>query len=167
MTIMVITCLTIILDISCKVCCDEFFHVTAATTDNLYSLGFKDILGSLAHVAGKHNDDTHLAENWSYSALAPAALWRSHLADVCHLAINDIEYRIVCAMTEVVIHTSVSCWYRYLHLLIALAQSSVTVLVLLTATARTRLIWIQLLSNIIKRIRHLKDGCLLTGSSYL
>ena len=73
MTIMVITCLTIILDISCKVCCDEFFHVTAATTDNLYSLGFKDILGSLAHIAGKHDNHAHLSEHGSYSALAAAS----------------------------------------------------------------------------------------------
>ena len=75
MTVVVITCLTVIFNVSCKVCSDKFFHITAATTDNLYPLGFKDILGSLAHVAGKHNDDTHLAENRSYSALAPAALW--------------------------------------------------------------------------------------------
>ena len=74
MTVMVITRLTIILDISCKVCSDEFFHVTAATTDDLYPLGFKDILGSLTHIAGKHDNHAHLTEHGSYSALASAAL---------------------------------------------------------------------------------------------
>ena len=74
MTVMVITGLTIILDVPCKVCCDKFFHVTAATTDHLYPLGLKDVLGSLTHIAGKHNNHAHLTEHGSYSALASAAL---------------------------------------------------------------------------------------------
>ena len=73
MTVMVVTCLTIILDISCKVCRDEFFHVTAAATNHFDSLGLKDILCSLAHITGKHDNHTHLSEHGSYSALATAS----------------------------------------------------------------------------------------------
>ena len=40
MTIMVIACFTIILDIACKVCRDQFFNITAAATNDLYSLSF-------------------------------------------------------------------------------------------------------------------------------
>ena len=74
MTVMVIARLTIILDISCKVCSNKFFHITAATTDHLYSLSFKDILGSLTHIASQHDNHTHLSEHRSYPALASAAL---------------------------------------------------------------------------------------------
>ena len=45
MTIMMVTRLTIILYISCKVCSNKLFHITAAATNHLDSLCFKDILG--------------------------------------------------------------------------------------------------------------------------
>ena len=115
MTVVVITCLTVIFNVSCKVCSDKFFHITAAATDHFYSLGLKDILGTLAHIAGKHDYHAHLSENRSDSAFAATAFRRSHLADVCHLAVKHVKYRIVCTMTEVVIHTSISCWYCYFH----------------------------------------------------
>ena len=67
---MVIARLTIILNVSGEVSSNEFFHVTAASTDHLDSLGFKNILGTLAHITRKHNDNTHLTEHRSYSALA-------------------------------------------------------------------------------------------------
>ena len=60
MTIVVITCFTIIPDISGKISCDQFFHITAAATDNLYPLGFKHILGSLTHISGQHDRYAHL-----------------------------------------------------------------------------------------------------------
>ena len=115
MTVVVVAHLTVIFYISCKVCSNEFLHVTAAATDHLNPLSLKDIPGTLAHIASKHNRNAHLSQNRSDSALASAALRRSHLADISHLSVNYIEYRIVCAMTEVVIHTSISCWYSYLH----------------------------------------------------
>ena len=62
--------LTIILYISCKVCSNEFFNITAAATDHFYSLSFKDILGSLPHIPRKHNYNTHLTKHRSYPALA-------------------------------------------------------------------------------------------------
>lgn len=113
-----IACLTIILDIACKVCSNKFIHNTSAATDNLYPLGFKHILCTLPHVAGQHNCHAHLSQNGSDTALASASFRRSHLADICHLSVNDIKYRIVCAITEVVIYASVSCWYCYLHCII-------------------------------------------------
>ena len=116
MAIMVIACLTIILDIACKVCRDQFFNITAATTYNLDSLGFKHILGALAHVACKHDHHAHLSKHRGNSAFTSASFWGSHFADICHLSVNDIKYSIISAMTEVVIHTSISCWYRYLHI---------------------------------------------------
>ena len=119
MTVMVITRLTVILDISCQVCGDEFLNITAAATDDLYSLCFKDILRSLAHIAGKHDHHSHLSEHWSYSTLAATAFRRSHLADICDLSIDHIKYRIICAMTEVIIHTSIPCRYSYLHIFLS------------------------------------------------
>ena len=41
MTIVMVACLTIILDIACKVSCYQFFNITAAATNHLYSLSFK------------------------------------------------------------------------------------------------------------------------------
>ena len=73
MTVMVITHLTVILYISCEVGSYQFFNIAAAAAYNLNSLSFKDILCTLAHVAGKHDNDTHLAENRSDSALASAS----------------------------------------------------------------------------------------------
>ena len=118
MTIMVIACFTIILDIACKVCRDQFFNITAAATDDLYSLSFKHILGALAHVACKHDHHPHLSKHRGNSAFTSASFRGSHLADICHLSVNDIKDCIVGAMTEMIIHASVSCWYRYLHTLI-------------------------------------------------
>lgn len=110
MTVMVVARLTIILYVSCKVCCNEFSHVTAAATYHLDSLGFENILGTLAHITGKYDYDSHLAEYRSYSALSAASFWRSHLTDISHLIVNDIKDCI-----EVIIHASISSWYCYLH----------------------------------------------------
>ena len=117
MTIVVIACLTIILDISGKISCDHFLHNTATATDHLNSLSLKDILRSLSHISCQHDIHSHLTQNGGDAALASASLRGSHLADSCNLAVNDIKYRIICTMTEVVIHVSVSCWYCYLHVL--------------------------------------------------
>ena len=73
MTIVVITCLTIIFDVSGKICSYKFFYVTATSTNYFYSLGLKDILGSLAHITRQHNYNTHLTKYRSYSAFAAAA----------------------------------------------------------------------------------------------
>ena len=74
MTVMVIARLTIILNVSCKVCSNEFFNITAASTDHLDSLSFKNILSSLSHITRKHDNNTHLTKHRSYSTLASAAL---------------------------------------------------------------------------------------------
>ena len=74
MTIMVITCLTIIFYISCKVCSDQLFYITAAATYHLNPLCLKDIFCSLAHIASQHDHYSHLSEHRSYPALASAAL---------------------------------------------------------------------------------------------
>ena len=117
MTIVVVARLAIVPYISGKISCDQFFHITAAATDNLYPLGFKHILRSLSHISCQHDSHSHLTQNGGNAALASASLRGSHLADSCNLAVNDIKYRIICTMTEVVIHVSVSCWYCYLHIL--------------------------------------------------
>lgn len=74
MTVMVIARLTIIPNVSGEVSSNEFFHVTAASTDHLDSLSFKNTLSSLAHITRKHNCNTNLTKHRSYSALASAAL---------------------------------------------------------------------------------------------
>ena len=50
MTFMVVARLTIIPNVSGEVSSNEFFHVTAASTDHLDFLSFKNTLGSLAHI---------------------------------------------------------------------------------------------------------------------
>ena len=120
MAIMVITRLTMIFYSSVKVCYNELFNVTAAATNHLNSLSFQNILGTLSHISCQHDHNAHLSENWSNSALASTPLRRSHLADIGHLSINNIKYRVICTMTEMVIHTSIPCWYCNLHNIILL-----------------------------------------------
>ena len=115
MTIVMITCLTVILYLTCKICINKFLYITATSADYLNSLRFKHILGPLTHIAGQHDLYSHLSEHWSDSAFASATFRRSHPADICHISVNDIEYCIVCAMSEVIIHSSISCRYSYLH----------------------------------------------------
>ena len=115
MAVMVVARLAVVLDISSEVCCHKLFDISAAAADDLDALCLKNILGSLAHVSGQHDSHSHLAEHRSDSALASASFRRSHLADSDNLTVNDVKYCIVCAMTEVVIHASVSCRYCYLH----------------------------------------------------
>ena len=73
MTVMVITRLTIIHNVSCKVSSNQFLYITAATTYNLDSLGFKHILCPLAHIAGQHDRYAHLSKYGSDAALASTA----------------------------------------------------------------------------------------------
>jgi hypothetical protein len=73
MTVVVVTCLTIILDISCKESCYQFFNITAAATNHLYSLSFEDILCALAHIASQHDRYAHLSKYRSDAALASAS----------------------------------------------------------------------------------------------
>ena len=115
MAVMVITCLSIILYASCEIRRHKFFYITAASTDYLDPLSLENILSSLSHIAGKHHGDTHLSQHRSYPTLAATSFRGGHLADTCHLVVNDIKYRIICTMTEVVIYVSVSCRYRYFH----------------------------------------------------
>ena len=63
MTIMVITDLTVILDITGKIFPYQLFNITAASADYLYSLGFKHILCPLPHISGKHHGDSHLSQH--------------------------------------------------------------------------------------------------------
>ena len=118
MTVVVIACFTIILDISSKISCNQFFNITAAATDDLYPLSFKDILCTLTHIAGQHDRYAHLSQNRSDTAFASTAFRGSHLAHTCNLSINDVKYCIVCAMTEVIIYAPVSRRYCYLHITI-------------------------------------------------
>ena len=64
-------------------------------------------------VSGQHDRYAHLSKYRSNAALASASFRRSHLADSCHLSVNDIKYCIVSAMTEVVIHTSICSCFNY------------------------------------------------------
>lgn len=115
--------LAIVTDISCKISLHEFLDIPAAASNHLYSLSLEHILGALPHVACKHNLHSHLPQYRSNTALASATFRRSHLAHASNLVINNIENSIICAMAEMVIHTSVSCRYSYLHLYLKLAQS--------------------------------------------
>ena len=115
MTVVVIAYFTIVLDVSCKVCSHKLFNITAAASDHLNPLSLKHILRTLSHISGKHDHNSHLTKYGSDSALASASFRGSHPADIRHFSVNDIEYRIVSAMTEMIIHASVSCRYRYLH----------------------------------------------------
>ena len=73
MAVMVIANLTIVTHITCKIGCYKSFHIPAAATYDLDSLGFKDILCPLSHIAGKHDGNTHMLEDWSYAALTAAS----------------------------------------------------------------------------------------------
>ena len=70
MTVVVITHLTIILDISCKVGRNQFFNITAAATDHFNPLSLQNVLGALTHITGKHDCHSHLAQNRSDPTLA-------------------------------------------------------------------------------------------------
>ena len=115
MTVMVTASLTVVPDIAGKIGRHKLFDVTGAASDDFYSLSFQDILCTLAHIAGKHHSHSHHLQDGSYAALAAASFRRGHLADTSHLSVNDIEYGIIGAMTEMVIYTSVSCWHCYFH----------------------------------------------------
>ena len=80
MTVVVIACLTIILDISGKVGCNQFFNITTAPTNHLNPLSLQYILGTLPHIAGQHYSHPHLSQNRSDTALASASFRRRHLA---------------------------------------------------------------------------------------
>ena len=114
-TVVMVTDLAIVLDVSCQVRSDEFFDVAAAAADYLDPLCFKNIFGTLAHIAGEHDCNAHLSQDRRYSALASASLRRGHPAYIGNLSVDDIENRIIRTMAEVVIHASISCWYSYLH----------------------------------------------------
>ena len=92
MTVVMVTDFSVILYFSGEIGRHEFFHITAAAADNLYPLCFKDISGSLSHIAGKHHGNSHLLQDRSYTALAPASLRRGHLADTDHFTINNFKY---------------------------------------------------------------------------
>ena len=115
MTIMVVAGLTIVFYITCKVGRNKLLYISRAAADNLDSLRLEYILRTLSHIAGKHHDYSHLPQNRRYSTLASASFRRCHLAHIHNLAINHLKYRIICAMTEMIIHASISCRYCYLH----------------------------------------------------
>ena len=73
MTVVVITCLTIILYVACKISCNQFLHITATASNNLDPLCFKNVLCTLSHIAGKHYSHSHLFQNRCDSALASAS----------------------------------------------------------------------------------------------
>lgn len=98
-----------------KISLHKFLNITTASTQNLDTLSLKHILCSLPHIACKHDLYPHHLEYRSYSALASTAFRRSHLAHAGNLIVNDIKNSIICAMAEMIIHASVSCWNSYLH----------------------------------------------------
>lgn len=116
MAIMVVAGLAIILYISGEVGGNQFCDISAATSYHLNPLSLKHVLGSLTHIAGQHHHNSHLPEHRSDAALAAASFRRSHLADSNDFAVNNIKNRIIGTMTEMVIHSPVSCRYRYLHI---------------------------------------------------
>ena len=74
MTIMMVADLSVVFDSSGEICSHQFIDVTAASADNLNTLGFKHILGSLSHISCKHDRNAHLLQNGSDTAFATASL---------------------------------------------------------------------------------------------
>ena len=116
MTVMMCTDLAVVLDISGKISCHKFLDISAAASDYLDPLSLKHILGTLTHISCQHHYHSHLLQHRGDSALAATSFRRCHPADSSNLAVDHIKNCIICAMSEVVIHASVSCWYCYLHL---------------------------------------------------
>ena len=70
MTVVVVAGLTIISYVAGKICRDKVLNISAAATDYFYPLGFKHILGTLSHIAGKHDDYSHLFQHRGDAAFA-------------------------------------------------------------------------------------------------
>ena len=77
---MMVTRLTIVGYVSGKIFLYQFIHIATTSPDNLNTLSLKHILRTLPHIACKHYCHTHLLEYRRNTALAAAALRRSHLA---------------------------------------------------------------------------------------
>ena len=107
--------LAVVTDLAGKIRFNQFLDVSAASPYYFDALGFEDIFCSLAHIAGKHDGNTHLLEYRGDSAFAAASFGRSKSAHSGHFSVRNIKYSIIGAMSEMVIHPAVSCRYRYLH----------------------------------------------------
>ena len=116
MTVVMVARLAIVPYISCKVRCNEFCHITATATDHLNSLSLKDILRSLSHISGKHHGNPHLPEDRSDTALAATAFRRGKPGFTGHLTVNDIENSIICAVSEMIVHSVFTRWNSNLHM---------------------------------------------------
>ena len=116
MAIVMVADLSVVLDLTGEVGCNQFLYVTAASADDLDSLGFENILGSLTHIPGKHHYHAHLLEHRGDAALASATLRRSHSARSDDLSVDDIKYSVIGTMTEMIIYPALSCWHCYLHI---------------------------------------------------
>ena len=98
--------LSVVLDLSGKICLHQFLYITGAASYYFYTLSLEDVTGPLPHVSGQHDAYANLSEDRSDSALASAAFRRGKPAASCHLAVDHIKNRIVCAMTEMVVDAS-------------------------------------------------------------
>lgn len=123
MTIMMSARLTIVMQFSCKVSLRKLPHITATSTQNLNPLRLKHILCALSHISGKHDRHTRLPEHRRDSALAPAALRRSHLILRNNLPVNHSKNSIISTMSEMVINPSISRRYSNFHIILLNAQA--------------------------------------------
>ena len=85
----------------------------AANDSNIVFL--QHILRALAHISCEHNLHAHILQYGGDTRLATAPLGRGQGFAGYNLAILDGENRIVVAMAEVVINTTVACGNSNLH----------------------------------------------------
>ena len=104
-------------DESRKVTIDNGLDVAHATSYNFNTMSLQLIQSTRAHITCQHHLNTHLLQVGSNARLATASLRRREILTRENLFIFNGINRIVVAMTEVVIHATVTCWNSYFHIL--------------------------------------------------
>jgi hypothetical protein len=100
-----------------KVAPHDSFDVAHTSSYNFDTTTLQLTQSAIAHTTREHHLDPQLLKVISNTRLTTTPLRRGQLLARNNLFIFNIEDRIMIAMTEVVIHTTVTCWNSYFHIL--------------------------------------------------
>ena len=100
-----------------EVCAHDHLDVAVATAYNLDIMALELTLSSVAHISCEHQLDAHSLHIGGDTRLTAASLGRFETRGGDNLAVLDLEYGVVCAVTEVVVDVSIACRNCYFHIL--------------------------------------------------
>lgn len=115
-TLMVVTHLRIILDITCQIIHNQLLDITLAPLDDADTTACQLIDSTETYITSQHNSNTHALHFVCDIRLTPTALWAWKIGGTDNLIlVIHLNYCVMVAVAEMMVDHAISCWNCNFH----------------------------------------------------